>query len=277
MKLLLLAATISFAMISHVPAYGQSFLGKTEGSRPGETYRAGKPDPERQQQQQQMPAQYQQPFQTQYPSAQPQYQMNPAIAPQQLQTHAESKSAIGSGKPVIMEFSDLQCPDSARYNRELKDTIMQRYVRNGKASYEWHDFPLPSHADAPEAAAAARCAGASADRMRQQIMRNQGQMSANVYMNYARQLGVEENRFGTCLREGSSRRDVSNDQALGKSLGVRGTPTLVLGMADSRGRVSPVKLVKAYDPPQQVLAEIDDFLAGDQTEATPTAPAAMSY
>jgi len=270
MKFLLLAAAFSVAATSQIPAYGQSFLGRAEGSRPGQTYREGESAPDRQQQQQQVPVLYQQPFQTQYPGT---YQSDPALEPQQMQVQSDA----GSGKPVILEFSDLQCPDSARYNRELKNTVIQRYVRTGKVSYQWHDFPLDSHENAPEAAAAARCAGASADRMRAQIMQNQGQMSANVYMNYARQLGMEANRYGTCLREGSMRREVSNDLALGKSFGVRGTPTLVLGMADAGGRVRPVKLVRAYDPPQQVLAEIDSFLGSGQPVSAPMAPAPVSY
>lgn len=112
-----------------------------------------------------------------------------------------------------------------------------------------------------EAAAAARCAGASANSVRQQIMANQGQMSTNVYASYARKAGVNPSSFSTCMRSGTSMQKVQADKALGQSMGVRGTPTLVLGTQDASGNVRPVKLVKGYDPPQQVLAEIDNFIA----------------
>ena len=229
-------------MLSSIPAFAQN---RVEGSRPGQTYRAGEAAP----------------AQTAQPS-QETYQMNPNAAPQEMRQNVESKSrAGGSGTPVIMEFSDLQCPDSARYNSGLKSQVMQKYVSSGRASYEWHDFPLPSHPQAQEAAAAARCAGQSADRVRQQIMANQGEMSANVFAGYARQVGASPDEFVSCMRSGSSMRDVMSDKALGESMGVRGTPTLVIGTRDGSGQVRPVKVIKAYNPPQQVLAEIDNALA----------------
>ena len=220
-------------------AGAQGWAGQAEGSRPGQTYGG--------QQTQQAP-QYQQ---------QGQYQQ----APQQQQAASGRRAQASSGQPMILEFSDLQCPDSARYNRGLKQDIMRRYVSSGQVGYEWHDFPLPSHSQAPEAAAAARCGGASADRMRLQIMGNQGQMSAATYTGYARQMGVNASEFSSCLRGGSSMQAVQSDRALGQSYGVRGTPTLVLGTKDGSGQFRVAKVVKGYDPPQQVIAEIDSFLA----------------
>ncbi len=237
---------------------------RVEGSRPGETYRVGESAPSQDSQAPQaQPVQPQaQPGQPQYQQI-PQYQMNPNADPQQMQRNVEAKSRAGrsAGMPVIMEFSDLQCPDSARYNSGLKNQVMQRFVSSGRASYEWHDFPLPSHAQAQEAAAAARCAGQASDRVRQQIMANQGEMSANVFAGYARQAGADPDEFASCVRSGSSMREVMNDKALGESLGVRGTPTLVVGVRGANGRINPVKVVKAYNPPQQVLAEIDTAMA----------------
>jgi len=173
----------------------------------------------------------------------------------------KSAAVAPAGTAVIMEFSDLQCPDSARYNMGLKNTVLQRYVNSGQASYQWHDFPLPMHDHAIEAACAARCAGAAADTVRHQIMANQADMTPGAYARYAREAGVDGAGFANCARNGKSRTAVMADQALGQKLGVRGTPTLVLGISDGQGNVKPAKIVKAYDPPQQVLAAIDQFLA----------------
>lgn len=231
------------ALFSHAETgSAQSPFGQAQGSRPGETYRTGQAAPQN--------------------SSQAPYQTGAAAATDPAPARpATSRQSHAAGTPVIMEFSDLQCPDSARYNRDLKQQVLQRYVSSGRAAYEWHDFPLPVHPQAPEAAAAARCAGSAADQMRQQIMANQGQMNASTYAGYARQMGIHGRSFSSCMEKGASAAAVQRDRQLGQSLGVRGTPTLVLGIADGKGNVRPAKVVKAYNPPQQVLGEIDAFLA----------------
>ncbi len=241
---------------------GQTKDAQPQGSRPGQTYHTGASA--NQQTPTANPSQAAPATSTDAQNAAP---TSPASADNTLSPSSD-QSAIPAGTLVIMEFSDLQCPDSARYNTDLKKTIMQRYVNNGKAVYQWHDFPLSVHPQAPEAAAAARCAGSSTDSMRQQIMANQGQMSDTIYAQYARQLGVDPAQFSACMRSDATKSEVMKDQALGQSMGVRGTPTLVLGTADGRGQIKPVKVVKAYDPPQQVMAEIDTFIASAQSNTT---------
>lgn len=193
-----------------------------------------------------------------------------ASAPAPAQTSADAAASQpfhptrapgAASRLVIMEFSDLQCPDSARYNMSLKKTILQRYVATGQTDYQWHDFPLPSHAQAISAAAAARCGGPAADHIRHQIMSNQGSLSPAAFAHYAAQAGISKASFDDCMRSGASRQQVLQDKALGESYGVRNTTTLVLAVRDKNGALRPVQLIKAYDPPQQVLAAIDAFIA----------------
>lgn len=235
-----LSLVAGLVALSPVTALSQGLFGPAEGSRPGQTYQSGAP--------------------RQSPQAQPGV---PQAAPPPPAPEAPSadKSEPAVGTPLIMEFSDLQCPDSARYNSDLKKEIIRRYVATGRASYKMHDFPLDSHAKAPEAAAAARCANNSADAMRNLIMSNQADMSPQTYSRYARQLGLDSRSFDACMREGASLRGVRADVQLGKSYGVRGTPTLVLGLSDGKGGFQVSNVVKAYDPPAQVLGAIDSFLA----------------
>jgi protein-disulfide isomerase len=265
-------AALLFTLIA-VAATAQN---RVEGSRPGETYRIGEAAPAQEQPvqqyapQQQVPSQYPTGYQAPGQAGTPLPVQGQSPAAAAVSSAATSNQrAVPAGTPLIMEFSDLQCPDSARFNETLKGNIMQRFVGNGKAEYQWHDFPLPSHEQADEAAAAARCAGASADQMRKLIMGNQGQMTPNMFAQYARQLGVDPQKFDACMRSGATAQQVQQDKALGQSMGVRGTPTLVLGMADGRGGVQPVKVVKAYDPPEQVIGEIDSFM---QQAASAPAP-----
>lgn len=214
----------------------QKLIPKAQGSSPGQTYIDGQSTPK---------------------------QAAPATqsAPAQPVASANQTTASRTSTPVILEFSDLQCPDSARYNMSLKSTIMQRYVATGRTEYQWHDFPLPVHDHAVEAAAAARCAGPAADVVRQKIMANQAQMTPARYTQYAQEAGANPQEFAECMRSGRHRDDVLRDKALGQSFGVKGTPSLVLGIMQKNGQIHPMKVVKGYDPPQQVLAEIDQWLA----------------
>lgn len=220
-------------------AAAQGLVPPVEGSRPGQTFTA--------------PHSHAAPAAP--PAAQPATAENPA--PQR-----PAAPTAGTVSPlVILEFSDLQCPDSARYNMSLKKTILQRYVAAGRVDYQWYDFPLPSHTQAVSAAAAARCGGPAADQIRYQIMSNQGNLSAAVFAQYATQAGISKAAFDDCMRSGATRQQVLQDKALGDSYGVRGTTTLVLGVREPKGTIRPVQLVKAYDPPQQVLSAIDAFIA----------------
>ena len=55
--------------------------------------------------------------------------------------------------PVVI-FEDLQCPDSAAFDRMLRETLLPRY--GAKVAWEHRDFPLPKHSWARQAAIAAR-------------------------------------------------------------------------------------------------------------------------
>ena len=63
--------------------------------------------------------------------------------------------------PVLMEeFSDFQCPFCARFFSETMNNLIANQVANGELVIVFYDFPLTNiHAQAAEAAVAARCAG----------------------------------------------------------------------------------------------------------------------
>lgn len=246
-------------------------FGKSERSTPGQTHYTNP---------QQTPPPHQQHFPSnqQPPSLydgnwqQPPQPIQPYAAPPQTAYAPTQTQNIPAGTPMILEFTSLQCPDSARFANGLKNTIFQRYIHTGRARFEFRDFPLPKHDQSRPAAAAARCAGQHADQMRSLIMANQGQMSPATYARLARQLGINPAQFTACIRDGHTMREVMSDKALGDSFGVTGTPTLVLGIADGNGNIQHRANVIAYNPPDQVLAEIDQFLATVETGAQPGQP-----
>lgn len=60
---------------------------------------------------------------------------------------------------VIVEYTDYQCPSCARHATESQPTIDEKLVDTGKVRWVSKQLPLPQHANAIVAAAAALCAG----------------------------------------------------------------------------------------------------------------------
>ena len=155
----------------------------------------------------------------------------------------KSKEANVHAQPAILEFGDLQCPDTAQFSQSLRPWIIQNYVNNGKVKYEFHDFPLDAHRNAIPAAAAARCGGSKVNQMREMILQNQGSMNPQTYAADAQRLGVNMQEFQSCERSNATVAAVRKDRALGESYGVHATPTLVLGLKTTAG-FRAVKLIR---------------------------------
>jgi protein-disulfide isomerase len=60
---------------------------------------------------------------------------------------------------TMVEFTDYQCPFSAKFTQETLPQIEKEYIETGKVKLAFRDFPLPMHSLAQKAAEAARCAG----------------------------------------------------------------------------------------------------------------------
>ncbi|MBI4360631.1 DsbA family protein [Candidatus Micrarchaeota archaeon] len=135
---------------------------------------------------------------------------------------------------TIVEFSDYQCPFCRSFFESSLPQIREQYVNTGKVRIVFKDFPLSFHPDAPKAAEAARCAGDQGKYFDMHDAIYQGQGPANlgtvtinesVYATYAKQLGLNEAQFQTCLDSGKFTQAVQGDFAQGVAAGVSGTPS----------------------------------------------------
>jgi protein-disulfide isomerase len=150
---------------------------------------------------------------------------------------APANDAMVLGDPdapvTIVEFSDYQCPYCASYVANTWSQIRSEFIDTGRVRYVFKDYPLSGlHPRAPQAHAAARCAGDQGaywgmhDRLfRDQSEWGSGSDPGTVFEGFAADLGLEANSFQTCLESGTWDDAVDGDVAEGASLGVRGTPT----------------------------------------------------
>jgi protein-disulfide isomerase len=126
-------------------------------------------------------------------------------------------------KIAVIEFSDFQCPFCSRAVPTLAQ-IEQQY--GDKVRIVFKHLPLPMHAKAPAAHAAAEAAHRQGKfwAMHDKIFADQANLSPERFREYARDLGLDLARFDRDVADASTRQRIDADAAEAKQLGVTGTP-----------------------------------------------------
>lgn len=172
------------------------------------------------------------------------------------------------GKPsapaAIVMFSDFECPFCGEFARESLPKIVDQYVRTGRIRLSFKNFPLVSiHKSAAMAAIAADCAAQQGkfwdihDRI---FGAPRGRLTDGDLRGYAIAAGVKQDSFNQCLAA-SSVDSLNADIALGRDLGVTGTPTFFLGTA-SGSDVTVRKRLTGAKSAEEFKASIEGLLSG---------------
>lgn len=134
---------------------------------------------------------------------------------------------------VIYEFADFQCPACGTYAWQVTPLIKERLVEPGLVRYVYYDFPLAMHPNAFLASRAGRCANEQGKfwAFHDLVYGQQNRWSyekdpSDIFVDLARQTGLDVGKFESCLRSDRYAREVTESAKLGESLGVNSTPTL---------------------------------------------------
>ena len=128
-------------------------------------------------------------------------------------------------KVTLMEFSDFQCPYCEQFNPTV-DQVRKDYPDTVRIVYK--NYPLTTiHPMAQKAAEAAECAGAQGKfwEMHDKLFANQSTLSVDNYKAWAKDLGLNQTKFNTCLDYSETAAKIAADQKYGDTVGVSGTPT----------------------------------------------------
>ena len=141
----------------------------------------------------------------------------------------------GTAPVTIVVFGDLECPDCRMEAPILRHNVAETFASQVRLYFK--DFPLGSiHPWARAAAIAGRCvyhqdAKAFWD-FYDWIYENQQEIEPDnlnsKILAWAGQNGVDARRLGGCIETKASEPEVDRSLAEGRSLGVRGTPTLFI-------------------------------------------------
>jgi protein-disulfide isomerase len=173
-------------------------------------------------------------------------QLSGSLAPQRRQqpsknvllTDIKGESIGASDAPLtIVEFTDLQCPFCRRFAIGTFPEIKKNWIDTGKLRFVTRDFPLASHAQAMDAARAARCAGEQERfwEIRLALVRNADVLNREHMAKAAADVGLNQVAFSECMKSGKYDVAIRRDITLGRELGVSGTPSFVVGRPTADG------------------------------------------
>jgi|SRR5688572_17613574 len=137
---------------------------------------------------------------------------------------------------TIIEFSDYECPFCQRFFATTFPVLKKEYVDTGKVRYVFRDFPLDRiHPQARKAAEAAHCAGEQGKywQMHEVLFRNPRALAEPLLAEHAQTAGADARKLTECLGSGRYAAQVARGLTDGAALGVKGTPTFVVGKTTS--------------------------------------------
>jgi protein-disulfide isomerase len=127
----------------------------------------------------------------------------------------------------VVLFSDFQCPFCSRAVAVEKE-VEQAFGKDVRLV--WKHMPLAFHPNAMPAALAAEAAREQGKfwEMHDRLFANQQALSDATYRQYAKELGLDMDRFVASVKAPATRKRVEEDVAAAAAAGVNGTPTFVV-------------------------------------------------
>ncbi|MFY0408045.1 DsbA family protein [Solicola sp. PLA-1-18] len=142
-------------------------------------------------------------------------------------------TAAPDDAPVLVEFLDFEC-ESCRAAYPFVEQLRETY--EGRVTFVLRYFPIPSHANAENAAWAVEAAAqqGALEPMYRRMYDTQAQWGeqqdsrAALFRTFAADLGLDLDRYDTDVTSRATRDRVTRDLEDGLALGVSGTPTFFL-------------------------------------------------
>lgn len=152
------------------------------------------------------------------PDADREYDVDVADAP----TRGNAKAVV-----TIVEWSDFQCP----FCNRVAPTLAQIEKEYGdKVRIAFKHMPLSIHPQAPQAHAAAEAAHRQGKfwEMHDRIFANQRDLSVETLERYAKEIGLDMNRFKRDVAASDVLKRIEEDMQQASKLGVTGTPAFFI-------------------------------------------------
>ncbi len=139
-----------------------------------------------------------------------------------------------NARVTIIEFSDFQCPYCSRADKTIKE-VLQAYPEDVRVVFK--NLPLGFHKQAEPAARAALAAGEQGKfwEMHDALFENQRKLSEDLYMEQAKKLGLDMEKFTKDYNSEAIKKQVQEDAKLARKHGITGTPGFFVNGVAVRG------------------------------------------
>jgi protein-disulfide isomerase len=161
---------------------------------------------------------------------------------------------------TIVEFSDMQCP----HCQKAAPVIDQLLAQEPEAHFVFQSFPLPMHNWAEKAAAYIDCVGSAPNDAVWKFIQKTFDEQANIteanvdekLKAIATAAGANGDEVAACTTKPDTKAHIEASVALGKSVGVTGTPTLFINGRNVPGG-APLDLLKKIADFQASQGKLD--------------------
>ena len=146
---------------------------------------------------------------------------------------------------TIVEFSDMQCPHCAKAAPALEQLLAQE----PEAHFVFQNFPLPAHNWAEKAAGYVDCVGRASNDAVWKFIQKTFEEQANISESNADEKlkaiatasGANADEIAACAVKPDTKARIEASIALGKSVGVTGTPALFINGRNAGGASADVQ------------------------------------
>ncbi len=128
---------------------------------------------------------------------------------------------------TIVEFGEFECFYCFKARDDI-DALFEAFP--GQVRLVFKDFPLTGHKRARIGARAAHCAGQQGRYwdMFNLLLENHSRLGRDALVDFSTELGLDLGTWEACLEDRSLDQGIDDDLALGRRLGVAGTPTFFI-------------------------------------------------
>jgi protein-disulfide isomerase len=159
----------------------------------------------------------------------------------------------------MVEYSDFECSFCGRFARETMPSLVKRYVDTGQLLIVFRHLPIEGiHRFALRAAEAANCAGTAGRfwEMHDALFLNHTRLDEGSLREHAGTVGLDPASFGKCLSEADGSK-VQQDVAEAKALGIKVTPTFLIGLKVSEHEMKAALRLDGARPLAEFVEALD--------------------
>lgn len=161
-------------------------------------------------------------------------QQKGTITIQQLVENGSPYEGNPSAPITIVEWGDYQCTYCHKFHDSSLETLKNEYIKSGKASLVFRDFPLngPSSVLAAEASHCAKDQGKFWE-YHDEVYNNwngenTGWVSVESLSRFAQNVGLDVGQLKSCLDSSKYRQSVLDTYDFGQKIGIDATPSFLI-------------------------------------------------